>query len=493
MRRLFYNIYLFISFLISKAKYNARPVIDTLEKIEEYKSSDYSVIIISGIVGIVIGFFVYLFHLTMEFAESFFTFIRVSATSYLGWYLLIIPLIPALGGLIVGLMRKWVFKSINVDNLDTVVNSIINNHGKIDWRNAFKSIIFAGATIGSGGGGGREGPTIALGASIGSSLAQLIGLRKDSRRVLCGAGAAAAISGIFNAPLGGIVFALEAVIGDVGLKSFVPIVISSVMSTAVSRIFLGDSPLLTAPPMIEVRFLDYLYLAVLGVLSGFVAVYFIKTYNATCNSFKKRTIKLPELLRPVIGGFIVGILLMLLPTLLETTYNPINYAISWQTNQLAENSIFSFFTKILTIENVALFGLLAAFSTILLKPISAALTISSGGAGGAFAPSIKVGAMFGFCFGYGLHLISPGASPGLFATVAAGAVLAGTYQLPLAAGIICFEITKNPELLLPLIYSSVISSFIVQKLGLRTFNPFQKETVVDESRLHPVLKEFDNQ
>ncbi|HPO62564.1 MAG TPA: hypothetical protein PK762_05730, partial [Candidatus Kapabacteria bacterium] len=130
MRRLFYNIYLFISFFISKAKYNARPVIDTLEKIDEYKSSDYSVLIISGIVGIVIGFFVYLFHLTMEFAESFFTFIRVSASSYLGWYLLIIPLIPALGGLIVGLMRKWVFKNINVDNLDTVVNSIINNHGK---------------------------------------------------------------------------------------------------------------------------------------------------------------------------------------------------------------------------------------------------------------------------------------------------------------------------------------------------------------------------
>ena len=134
-----------------------------------------------------------------------------------------------------------------------------------------------------------------------------------------------------------------------------------------------------------------------------------------------------------------------------------------------------------------------AFSTILLKPISAALTISEWWSGWCFSPSIKVGAMFGFCFGYGLHFVRLGASPGLFATVAAGAVLAGTYQLPLAAGIICFEITKNPELLLPMIYSSVFASFIVQKMGLRTFNPFQKETVVDESRLHPVLKESDNQ
>lgn len=488
MKKLYNRIYSFFSLLISKAKEKTSPVFESFERIDQYKSSDYSIIVISAIIGIVIGFFVYVFHLTMEFAESFFTVIRVSASSYLGWYLLIIPFIPALGGLFIGIMRKWVFKGINVDDLNTVVHSLIHNHGKIDWRNALKSILFAGASIGSGGGGGREGPTIALGASIGSSLAQLIGLKRENRRVLCGAGAAAAISGIFNAPLGGIVFALEAVIGDVGLKSFVPIVISSVLSTAVSRIFLGDSALLIAPTMIEVRFFDYLYLAGLGILSGFVAIYFIKTFNATSKSFKKRTAKYPELLKPVIGGFSVGILLMFLPTLLETTYNPINHAIGWKVNQLSENSIFSFFTRVLTIENAALFGVLAAFSTILLKPISAALTISSGGAGGAFAPSIKVGAMAGFCFGYLLRFVSPGASPELFAIVGAGGVLAGTYQLPLSAGIICFEITKNHELLLPLIYSSVFSSFIVQKMKQRTFNPFQKETVVDEERLLPVLK-----
>jgi len=131
----------------------------------------------------------------------------------------------------------------------------------MDWKNSFKSIIFAALLIGSGGGAGREGPTIVLGSSIGSTFAQLLRLKPQQLRVLCGSGAAAAISGIFNAPLGGIVFALEAIIGSISIKAFAPLVVSSVLATATTRILVGNNPLLIAPKIEDVYLFDYVFLA----------------------------------------------------------------------------------------------------------------------------------------------------------------------------------------------------------------------------------------
>lgn len=132
-----------------------------------------------------------------------------------------------------------------------------------------------------------------------------------------------------------------------------------------------------------------------------------------------------------------------------------------------------------------------ALASTMLKPISNAITLASGSSGGTFAPAIKTGAMFGFAFGLVLQFIMPNANPGLYATVCAGAVLAGTYQAPLAGGIILFEISKNYDLILPLVLSSVLASFFVQKAKVKTFNALQKELVDDEERMHPVLKVFD--
>lgn len=461
---------------------------NTFSHIDRYTNTDYSLILIAAILGIIIGVFIALFHSTMEYAENIFKVLGLVSTKYLKWYILAVPLMPMLGGLAIGMLKKFVFKDDSIQGLDHVVKAMVFKGGHVDWFNAFKSILYAGLSIGSGGSAGREGPTVVVGASIGSTIAELMQLKKEHVRVLCGSGAAAAISGIFNAPLGGIVFALEAVIGDVGIRAFVPLVIASVMATASTRILVGNSPLISAPMLVNVRLEDYIFLAIAGVLSGFVAVWFLKAYKSTFKFTEKSLKNLPDVLKPALGGLVAGLFLLILPTMLETTYHPINNAIAWRTEKLVDNSIFEYLMRFFNYDNTMVWGVIAAIITIFLKPIANAVTIASSGAGGTLAPAIKVGAMFGFVFGYVLSLIFPGSPPGLYATVCAGAVLAGAYQLPLSGGIILFEISRNYQLILPLVFAAVISSFIVQKMGVITFNPFQSDLVEDEGRLHPVLK-----
>ena len=162
--------------------------------------------------------------------------------------------------------------------------------------------------------------------------------------------------------------------------------------------------------------------------------------------------------KPVVAnlGFITERLpLIFLPWLLETTYKPINMAISG------------------SMSSVWWIGVLLAIATIILKPITNAVTLASGGEGGTFAPALKVGALFGFVFGMLLSLVFPTTPVGLYAVVCAGGVLAGTFRAPLTGGILLFEVSGNYELLLPLLFSSVVSVYIIRRLRVQTFNSIE--------------------
>lgn len=459
--------------------------------ISKYRHSDYGTLIISSIIGIIIGLFVFIFHEVMLIAYKGVQFI-IRDDKFISWRgLLFLPVITMFGGLVIGVLRATVFKNITQEGIETVIKSMVYNEGKIDWLNSIKSIFLAAISISSGGGAGREGPTIVLGATIGSTISQVFGLKPESVRIFVGAGAAAAISAIFNAPLGGIIFATEAIIGDISIRSFVALVVSSVVSTATTRILVGDAPLIVAPAIATVNFDEYILLALAGILSGWVAVYFLKTYNATAVSTEKYLRRVPKVLRPAMGGLVVGTLAMMIPSLLETTYLPINAAIAGDGYALLDMSIIEFTVPFIKKSYHVWLFLLMAIISLLLKPISNAITLQSGSSGGTFAPAIKTGAMFGFVFGSIVSFIFPDTNVGLFSIVCAGAVLSGTFQAPLAGGIILFEISKNYELILPLVLSSVLASFIVQRVHARTFNALQKELVDDEDRMHPVLKVFE--
>jgi chloride channel protein, CIC family len=478
----------YLPFVIHHKIISTRPTIDALGNIRKYRHTDWGLLIISSLLGIIVGLFVTLFHWTMGLAETVFNELYFKAGSIIPWKIILFPLIPAIGGLGVGILRKTMFKNATIEGLNSLVNNLVYKDGKMDWRNSFKSIIFAALLIGSGGGAGREGPTIVLGSSLGSTFSQLLRLKAPQLRVLCGSGAAAAISAIFNAPLGGIVFALEAIIGGISIRAFAPLVISSVLATATTRILVGNNPLLVAPTLTIVNITDFIFLAIAGMLSGFVAIYYLKTYDRTSRIVVKAVKPFPNILKPAIGGFAAGIILLFLPTMLETTYNPINWVISGEGLPLLKNSLFQDVMKYFTNENIIILFLVIAALTVILKPVSNAITLASSGAGGTMAPVLKTGAMFGFIFGSLLSIVFPTVSPGLFALVCTAALLAGTFQLPLAGGIILFEICHNYDLILPLVFSSVFASFIVQKSGIKTFNPLQKEFVDDEEQIHPKLK-----
>ncbi|MEX2116739.1 MAG: chloride channel protein [Bacteroidota bacterium] len=441
---------------IDRMRARLSPFSTSLKNIPDYRHTDFGLIVSTTVLGMVVGLAIYIFHAGVSLSESFFSRFFVAAESNPLSFLrfLFFPLITAFGGLIVGIVNEMLFKGMREDNLASVHKAINEEGGVMSVRVSLRAILTAALSIGSGGGAGREAPTVVLGASIGSTLGRIFRLKPDQLRVLCGAGAAAAISGIFNAPLAGVVFAIEAVVGKLTVQSFIPLVISSVMATATSRLFLGDRPILITPGLLSITLEDYAFLAVAGMASGGVAIYFLKVYSW---GFKKVNMTLKPVtpyLRPAIGGLGAGFLVALLPTMLETTYEPVNLAILGRG------------------------ALLVAVLTVLLKPLSTALTLGSGGAGGTFAPSLKVGAMFGFAFGYVLQMVFPGTSPGLYALVCCSAVLAGCYRMPLAGGLLIFEISRNYGLILPLMFASVFATFIVHRSGIRTFNP----SVTDTSR-----------
>jgi len=298
-----------------------------------------------------------------------------------------------------------------------------------------------------------------LPSSVASGLARLGAMDRRHIRILGAAGAAAAISGIFNAPLGGILFAVEAITGELRARTFVPIVISSVLATATVRTVLGNDPLLRSPNVVSVPLAEYPLLAIAGLLSAVTAVYYLRTYDWCFRRTRSALAPLPTWFRPCLGGVVAGIPLMAVPALLETTYTPVN-------NAIAGNGI-----------------LWMAALTVLLKPLTNAITLGSGGEGGTFAPAMKTGALFGFCLGTSLHFIFPDINAGLYALVCAGAVVAGTFRAPLAGAIILFEVSGNYGMLLPLLFSSVFTVYVVRRMTTLTFNPLPND--LPEQRRDP--------
>ncbi len=420
-----------------------------------YRLTDDALLLSSALAGIVVGLVIVAYHSVLELFEVGLQFLAPGVFQSITWTEWLIPVIGMLGGLLVGVLKKYVFKDVTHRGLASVSDQLkMESMQPISWKLSFHAILLSTISIGTGGGAGRESPTVILGASVSSGLGRIGVMSKRHIRVLGAAGAAAAISGIFNAPLGGILFAVEAITGELRARTFIPIVIASVLATSTVRAILGNKPLLMAPLAAPITLLDYPLLALAGILSAFVAAYYLRSYRFSADKTTKLVMKLPFVLRPALGGLLASLPLIFLPQLLETSYNPINQAIAGQ-------------------------GLWwIALATVLVKPITNAITLASGGEGGTFAPALKVGALFGFCFGTALMFFVPETSVGLYAIVGAAAVIAGAFAAPLTGGILLFEISGNYSLLLPLLFTSVFSTYIIRRMKVKTFNPIQEDEAV---------------
>jgi len=383
----------------------------------------------------------------------------------LQWYMKV--WVPAAGGLVVGPLVYFFAREAKGHGVPEVMEAVALKGGVIRKRVVVVKSLASAISISTGGSVGREGPIVQIGSAIGSTLGQMLKVSQDRMRTLVGCGAAAGIAATFNAPIAGSMFALEVILGDFGLATFSPIVISSVVATAVSRAFLGDVPAFIVPNYELVSAWEFPLYMGLGLFCAVVGVLFIKILYLTEDLFDD--FKFPEYLKGIIGGIILGVTGLFFPEVLGVGYGGIDMAL---------------------MQNLAWWVLLLL---IVLKILATSITIGSGGSGGIFAPSLFLGAMAGGFFGTVVHQIFPTvtASPGAYSIVGMGAVVSATTHGPLSAMLILFEMTGSYKIILPLMMSCILATIfagMLKKDSIYTLKLVRRGVDIREGKEINVLK-----
>jgi CIC family chloride channel protein len=321
------------------------------------------------------------------------------------------------------------------------MESVALKDGRMRTRIVFAKAFASAICIGSGGSVGREGPIVQIGSAMGSAIGKLVKISAARLRILVACGAAAGIAATFNAPMAGALFSMEIILSELGALQFIPIVVSSVVATALSRHYLGNFPAFEIPAYDLLHYSELFLYLILGVLAGVVAYIFIRLLYGMEDFFERW--KLPEYIKPAIGGAIIGCIGIYFPQIFGVGYESV--------------------TQILRGEmlGIILVGLLIA------KILATSISIGSGGSGGIFAPSLFMGAVLGGIFGQIVHSLFPytTASPGAYALVGMGAVVAGTTRAPITAMLIIFEMTANYRIILPLMFACTIGLVISARLS----------------------------
>jgi len=392
--------------------------------------------LLSIIVGLMAGLASILFKIMIQFFQNLFwgDSSIISAVKSQPLYLTI--LIPAMGGLLISPLIYYGAKEAKGHGVPEIMESLIFRGGKIRNRVAVIKALASSICIGSGGSTGREGPIVQISASIASSIGQLFRIKERALRTLVAAGAGAGIGATFNAPIAGALFAVEILLGEFGVYSFSPIIIASVIATLVSRLITGDFAAFTVPKYTLISVWEIGPYLLLGIISGLVAILFIQVLYYLEDKFE--TLRIHPMIKPALGGLMIGAIGLYLPQIFGVGYEGIDACLQ---NQL---------------------GFWMAFLLVFAKILSTSMTLGSGGSGGVFAPSLFLGAMTGNLVGSVFHSAFPGtiSSPGAFSLVGMGAVVAAATHAPITAIIIIFELTNDYKIILPLMLSCIIASFM---------------------------------
>lgn len=349
-------------------------------------------------------------------------------------------LAPAAGGLLVGLIVTRFAPETKGHGVPEVMEAVALRGGRIRPRVVAAKLVASGVCIGSGGSVGREGPIVQIGSAIGSTLGQWLRVGERRLRTLVGCGAAAGIAATFNAPVAGALFAVEIILGDFGVTQFSPIVISSVTATVVSRHFLGDFPAFEVPVYRLLHANELLAYGVLGIVAGLVALVFVRSLYGAEDVFER--VPIPPVVKPMLGGALIGLIATRFPEVLGVGYEAINEAL------------------------IGTYGWKLLVGLVVVKIIAVSLTIGSGGSGGIFAPSLFIGAMAGGAVGSVVHTLWPeiSGSPGAYALVGMAAVVAAGTHAPITAIVMIFELTGDYKIILPLMISSIIATLLATRL-----------------------------
>ena len=369
------------------------------------------------------------------------------------WLYLIYPVI---GIYLTSLFVRYVVKDNISHGITRILYAISSKRSRLKGHNCWSSVIASAITIGFGGSVGAEAPIVLTGSAIGSNIGQKFNLDSKQLMLLMGCGAAAAIAGIFKAPIAGLVFTLEVLMIDLTMASLLPILIASVTATVFAYLFLGSNALfhftLDSEWLVERVPASIL----LGVFCGLVSLYFIRMMTACENVFAK--LKDKPYAKLILGGTVLSLLIFLFPSLYGEGYNSINILLNGKTeadwNTILNNSLFYGHGEWLLVY----LGLV-----LLTKVFATSATNGGGGCGGTFAPSLFIGAFSGFLFArvWNIHQIGVYIPEKNFTLLGMAGVMAGVMHAPLTGIFLIAEITGGYGLFIPLMIVSVCAYLVI--------------------------------
>ena len=416
---------------------------------EKHISHRQFVLILSLLVGVISALAAYTLHHLIHFIQHLLTGGFDPHT--FNWLYLVYPVI---GVFITGLFIRKVVRDDISHGVTKVLYAISCRKGKIRSHNTWSSMIASGITIGFGGSVGAESPIVMTGSAIGSNLGSFFKMEKKVMLLLIGCGAAGAVSGIFKAPITGLVFVIEVLMIDLTMSSLLPLLISSVTAATLSYALMGTETMFKfeSDPFVLSR---VPYVILLGVVCGLVSLYFTKV-TVSIEKFFKR-FKSPYT-RLLIGASALSVLIFLFPPLYGEGYETIRQLIDGSpetSNAILEKSLFSNHADIL---------LVFMFLVVVFKAFASTVTNCAGGCGGIFAPSLFLGCVTGYLFaslcnqaGIGVGVIEKN-----FALFGMAALMSGVFHAPLTGVFLIAELTGGYDLFLPLMMVSVSSYLTVR-------------------------------
>lgn len=434
-------------------------IIDLRKWCKEHLSDRQMTLILAFVIGLFASVAGYVLHIMIKEIQHLLT-AGFDRTTFNWLYLLF----PIMGIYLTSLFIKYVVKDNISHGITRVLYAISTKQSRLKGHNCWSSVVASSITIGFGGSVGAEAPIVLTGSAIGSNLAKLFKMDARTAMLLVGCGATAAISGIFKAPIAGLVFTLEVLMLDLTMASLLPILIASVTATCFSYIFVGSESLFSyhmdsawdiqrVPPYI-----------ILGVFCGIVGLYFMRTMTACENMFAN--MKRHPYLKLALGGLTLSVLIFFFPSLYGEGYNMVNIFLDGKTvadwEQVMNGSMFYGHSNLL----VVYVGLV-----VFTKVFATSATNGAGGCGGTFAPALFIGGFSGFFFAriWNIYQLGVYAPEKNFALMGMAGVMAGVMQAPLTGIFLIAELTAGYQLFIPLM--------IVCICAYLTINIFEQHSI----------------
>ncbi len=410
--------------------------------------------VLAVIIGITVAYAIIVFRTLIGATQSLWlgTMSEKIASQIAAQPVMVVVLAPVIGGLVVGLFLQFILPGHRPEGVSDVIEARAIGGARIPFLNGLGVAVMSAVSLGSGASAGREGPAVHLGATLSAGLAQYFKFPAHMKRTLLACGGAAAVSASFNAPIAGALFAMEVILVHLSPRAFVPIVISSVTATVVTRFHLGSFPAFIVPDHQINSYLEFPAFAILGLTCGIVAICFQSSLSTA--DWVANHITCPLWIRPAIGGLMIGGLAVFFPQILGVGYEATDAALKQQ------------------------LPLLLLLMLIPAKAVATAITLASRFGGGVFSPSLYLGAMTGGAFGVIATSFFPeiASNNGLYAIVGMGAVAAAILGAPISTSLIVFELTGGYEMTLAILLTVSISTGLMQAVHGRSFFHWQLGT-----------------